>query len=322
MRRRGTGDTATHPVSAAPSPARRAALAGGAVLVAATLALAVPGNPLFELRRASGLGMALSHTGVSLLALGAWPWIRRALDRPPRVARALLATVALPGAVFVAVAAAWPRYARQLLAREWGLIEPLQFVLYVVAASVSLDLARHRRGAPAACYRLGGVAAAVMALEEIDYLGLAAAVGRLVGIDRGRVGGVYVGSLHDLLNLATHHGGLGTTLAAVGALVAVLGGLWRWRRVLVAELTSPAAVPLLPAALCLALAQALDIDDRAVGRGTVGLGVLEEPLELLAVVCLVLALALKRAGARSRPATGEHAAPARGVRSCEGGAPR
>lgn len=265
MRRRGTGDTATHPVGAALSPARRAALAGGAVLVAATLALAVPGNPLFELRRASGLGMALSHTGVSLLALGAWPWIRRALDRPPSVARALLATVTRPGAVLVAFAAAWPRYAHQLLTREWGLIEP-----------------RAWRGS-------GGR-------------------GRSPRRRRPRGPG--------------RSPPAAPRFAAVGALVVVLGALWRWGRVLVAELASPAAVPLLPAALCLALAQAVDIDDRAVAGSSVALGVLEEPLELLAVVCLVLALALKRAGARSRPATGAHAAPACGVRSGEGGAPR
>ncbi len=75
------------------------------------------------------------------------------------------------------------------------------------------DLRRHTR-LVAACFGL-------LLLEETDYAGL---FGGVVG----RIDGVYVGSLHDLLNLAAHGGLHPVVLVAIaGGTLAGLTVLWR-----------------------------------------------------------------------------------------------
>lgn len=86
-------------------------------------------------------------------------------------------------------------------------------LLWKVSIVVQEDLRRH--------LRLVAAFFVVLLLEETDYAGV---FGGLVG----RVNGVYVGSLHDLLNLAVH-GGLtpGVALSVGAAGVLAIGLLWR-----------------------------------------------------------------------------------------------
>lgn len=174
-------------------------------LIAVAFMLA-PGNPVFDLntRRYRAFGTALSHLGVLLLLLGffgrrhKWLDLMTGWSRTRRTLSFALAGGASLG-VLAAIASIWPAYARALL-REWGLLEPVQVGLFLVAAWIASEHAalNRSRGAEHRPYRLTVIVCLLLVLEEVDYFGIP-------GAFIGRIGRVYVGSFHDLVNLAEHY---------------------------------------------------------------------------------------------------------------------
>jgi hypothetical protein len=301
-------------------------LALGVALTTCVVIFNVPGAPLARLHEHRVPAILFAHLAVGLLALGLLPRVPLLVDRftrasPATQTRDIVTTVAgVAGAM--ALVALWPSFAEHLLRREWGLVEPAQFVLYLLCAHVCLGHARRltledpRRR----LYRLAGWVMVLGALEEIDYLGAVNGLLRLAGVlERGRVGTTYVGSAHDLITLVATYPWLAPIVVGIvgGVTVVVLLAAWRlWPRERAAawcELWSSTSWPLAAAAACMLIAAWVDVETRrlaavtGLGRDTVLL--IEEPLELLAVPLVAAALLLKVSrdrqdearGARSRP---------------------
>jgi len=175
------------------------------------------------------------------------------------------------------------------LTREWGLVEPAEATLYLTAAWIAL---RHAallgpRAPDARCYRFVAFFCGMLALEEMDWLGL---VSPLIG----RVGAadVYLGSSHDLLKVAWHYHWFAIPLALSALLV--LGMVWYRGHLTVGfvrrEIFDPTTLPLYAALV----AQTLDVDDTLLStRHPFFRDPLEEPFELLAELLLVSGLLLK-----------------------------
>lgn len=107
--------------------------------------------------------------------------------------------------------------------REEGLWEPVTLFLYLASSLVLAGASRHLGSLPRRHWRFVAVVYGVMGLEEVDYFGV---FGGMIG----RIEGVYVGSLHDLILLAAK--GLLSPLAWILIGLAGLGlaaALWRWR---------------------------------------------------------------------------------------------
>lgn len=283
-----------------------AALAAGLFLTTVVLVFNVPGNPFLEWRQHRVAGMVLGHSGLVLLAIGLAPALSRRLAAAAamdaRRLTLLLAVAVLGVAVtMVALSAAWPDYAHQLLTREWGLVEPMQFTLYLVAARLCFAMAHRSAGRQASLrlYRLGGWVFRFFALEEIDYLGVPSSLARLAGVEGSRVGRSYVGALHDALNVTAQYGVVWIPLLvlAVGALAAfwwISGG----RAAVVRDMLSWRLLPALGGVGLMALAQAKDVHDAhlgALGRHRILDHLLEEPLELIAILALNVTLVLELA---------------------------
>jgi hypothetical protein len=295
----------------------RGALVAGCVLTFVLLLFNIPGNPILELRDHRVAGMVLGHSGVVLLAIGLAPALSRRLPaavamKTPRLVMRLGIAVAAVAVVIIAVALAWPSYAHQLLTREWGVVEPLQFTLYLVAARLCFGMAQRSAGGLSSgrLYRLGGWIFRLFALEEVDYLGVPSSVARLAGVEGSRVGQSYVGALHDTLNVAAQYGFiwillLVLVLAAVGALWWISGG----RLATVRDLLSWRALPAAGGVGLMALAQAKDVHDAhfSWARSRLLNDLLEEPLELVAILALnvTLVLELVRLERRARSLTAQ-----------------
>ena len=270
-------------------------------MVVGTILTSIPENPWVSWRRYQAVGHVFSHTAVALTLVGLWPRLLAGWRRPAPIDRRRFATrlagivIGLAGTAALLTLLA-PRAMHNLLTREWGLAEALQFSAYGVGALICREAARtirpdHPRRP---LYRVGILVLVVLMLEEIDYLGLGAALMSLFGAVRGRIDGTYVGTLHDLLNLAVAHSVL-ALVPFVVFLALALPWLRRHGPMLLAELRSGTSAPLLPAIVFMALAQADDIFGfpgfRIGGDGPVV--AFEEPLELLALVCLNASLILK-----------------------------
>jgi hypothetical protein len=294
-----------------------ATLVVGSILTAALLLFNVPGNPVLEWRRHRVAGMLLGHTAVVLLAVGLTPAASRLLRAAAamdarRLALLLVGAVMSGAAAMVVLAVAWPDYAHQLLTREWGLIEPLQFVLYLVAARLCFGIAHRSAGRRATLrlYRLGGWVFRLFALEEIDYLGVPSSLARLVGVEGSRIGGSYVGALHDGFNVAAQYGFVWIPLLALG-LGAIAASWWisGGRAATVRDMVSWRLLPAVTGAALMGLAQAKDIHDEhfaATARSRLFDDLLEEPLELVAVLAVNSTLVLELARLeRARSLTGE-----------------
>jgi hypothetical protein len=146
-------------------------------------------------------------------------------------------------------------------------------------------------------YRLGGWVAVLLALEEIDYLGVVSSVVRSAGIEGARIGRAYVGSFHDTLNAAAQYG-----LAWLPLLMLGIGGIaaawWITRGDACAawEILSWRFVPALLGVVLMIVAQFNDVHgDYVAGLFDSSLlnDFLEEPLELLAILCLHHTLVLE-----------------------------
>ncbi|HET8578752.1 MAG TPA: hypothetical protein VFO18_16770 [Methylomirabilota bacterium] len=269
----------------------------GGISLAAVLVLCVPGNPFLDVtaRKYRDVATILSHAATLSLALGfvgeRHRWLEAAAGWSP--ARAVL-TFGLVGVsivvALVALAQVWPAYVRLLL-WESGPLEPVEAILYLVAAwiaSVHAALLR-ARGVEYRPYRLVMAGCIALMLEEVDYFGV-------FGNVLGRIDGTYIGAPHDLLKLVPDHPLLG--IALLGAVIGVLVALWRFgfltgsfiRR----EALDLSSGPLYVAAVFLALAQADDLHIRSVAAlsGIFKLRV-EEPLELLGAMSLCLGLLMK-----------------------------
>lgn len=291
------------PVGPAPALATwRLVVAGVAVaMLAAVVVTNVPGNPLVTWRAHPVPGRVFAHTPAVLLLLALHPAITAGLRRLGRIPIRQFAPGF--GAVLLGVAVAMvlltvaaPDTTQNLMTREWGLVEPLQFAVYGAGVLACREAARivgaghPRRG----LYRVGAVVLAVMMLEEIDYLGIGGNVVEWFGAPQGRIRGVYVGSLHDLLNLAEHYGTTAFVLL-VATVLLVAAYLLHRSTALLAELRSATSLPLLVTVVLMGLAQADDL------IGFAGLTLapegptmaFEEPLELLALLGLLASLVLK-----------------------------
>jgi hypothetical protein len=215
-------------------------------------------------------------------------------------------TTVLGVAGAMALVALWPPFAEHLLRREWGLVEPAQFVLYLLCAHVCLGHARRLtlRDPRRRLYRLGGWVMVLGALEEVDYLGAVNGLLRLAGVlDRGRVGTTYVGSAHDVITLVATYPWMAPTVAGIvaGVTGVVLLAAWRlWpqeRAAAWCELRSWTSWPLAAAAGCMLIATWVDVETRRLAAVT-GLArdavlLIEEPMELLAILLVAAALLLK-----------------------------
>lgn len=269
----------------------------GALDLVLVAALLVPGNPVLDLNvpRYRWLGTVLSHVGAFSLTLGcsaaAPRWLAALGKAPARTSVGVAVLVAVGAMALIAgVVSAFPAYGRGLL-REWGLVEPLQAALYLTTAWVAWQIAvlRQARAAEHRPYRLVAAVCGLLMLDEIDYLGI-------FGGALGRIGGVYVGSLHDLVNLATHYPVVWAGLGAVGlAALATLRrrGYLTWGFIR-SELPDPTTAPIYAAGAFLLASQLMDID-KTILSPTMGFFrySLEEPLELLACIALNLGLVLK-----------------------------
>lgn len=267
----------------------------GLLGVAAVLLVSVPGNPVFDLsqRRHQLAGAVLSHASVAVILVALSPSREHILQALVRISPGVwLAIAGLASATFlgawVVLFPSWHTYA-VALTRESGPLEPVQAGLYVVAAwlagrcaaaAVETDQRRFYRVARAVCVWL--------VLEEVQYLGL---VETSVG---GRIEGVWVRSLHDLVALGDRVPGLLAALAVLAVLGAVAAVWYIGARGVLREARSVAAVPAMAAAGVLALSQVLDHDKQALASYAVALTYrLEEPFELVAALLLAVALVIK-----------------------------
>jgi SSS family solute:Na+ symporter len=276
----------------------------GGLLFTAAAVLQVPGNPLMNRgdRYHRMVSTVLAHAAVLVGLLGIWPcrhrWLAVAAAGAARARwAAIVAAAVLPQLAVVLTASLWPAYGRALT-REWGPLEPLSVAGYAVSAWLALEIARTRarRGIDGRPWRLVAAVCVLLALEEMDYLGI---VGSLVG----RVGGVYVGTLHDLLNLAAHRPALLLPLGLAAA--AALAALWRTGCLTAAflreELGAGSSLPVYLGLAALGLAEVADIQgDVLTALGGVFRYPVEEPLELLGAVLLTSGIFLKYVRDRRR----------------------
>ena len=286
----------------------------GLLILAAVTLLTIPGNPVLDLstRRYREPGTVVAHAGALLFLVGVLPSAPRGLAAvaalsPARRLWLLGAVTAAPLLGLGLLALGWPTYARALT-REWGIVEPAEAMLYLIAAWIAWRHALLLEPRPdARCYRFVAFFCGMLALEEMDWLGIP---GALIG----RVGSanVYLGSSHDLLAVAWHYHWFAIPIAI--ALVLVLGLIWRRGYLTVGfirrQVLDPTTLPLYGALVAQALAQVLDGEDRLLSRRHPFFRYpLEEPAELLAALLLVSGLLLKysrtaRFAAKSRPDDG------------------
>lgn len=140
------------------------------------------------------------------------------LDPRARWARGLGAALVLLLLAITLRMASPPLYVR--FSAEAGLWEPLTLFCYLAAAVLLGGMSGELAGAPRKHWRFLTGLYVLMGLEEVDYFGV---FGGMIG----RIEGVYVGSLHDLILLAVDgllSAGAWAAIAAVSA--AVLVGLW------------------------------------------------------------------------------------------------
>jgi hypothetical protein len=294
-------------------PRYRLALIVGVLCLGLILVLNVPG--VAELHRYPSLAMVLSHLAMTLIAVGLSPrfrdWVMRVVALSARQ-QALCLIGALVGPVFFigAVLVRAPKYGHGIFTREWGIVEPLQFVLWLTAAWLAFE--RARCDAPGTAghrvFRLAGWGCILLAIEEVDYFGIVSVVATAAGLPKGRIGGHHLGGLHDLVNV------LGNTSLLLGLLSIGVGAalVLAWsisqglHRVIAREILSTTALPLAGSVLFMTIAQLADIDHPALapvlGEFAVVRGIREEPMELLAVICVNASLLAKLAPwARPRP---------------------
>jgi hypothetical protein len=302
--RAGAGP-APGPAAARGLPVHRAAVIAGVVCLAAVLFVVdVPG--LLDVRRNRSAAAVFSHVTLTVLAFGLSPrfpgWVARAASLSSRQrVWALMAALVGPLAVIFTGLLMFPSYGHEVFTREWGIVEPLQFVLWLTATWLALE--RGRLGGPGTpdqpAFRLAAVGCVLLALEEVDYLGIVTLVARLAGVPGGRINRHHIGGLHDVINdLGKISLLLGVlALAAVAALVLAWARSQGLHRVVLREIFSSTSLPLVGTVVFLGISQLADIDHPILapllGQFAVVRRMREEPLELLAVICVNASLIAK-----------------------------
>ena len=285
---------------------QRLARIGGIVGIGAVLVMNIPG--VADVRRYRSAAAVLSHLAMSLLGLGLSGHFRRWVERVAALSSrqrvyALVAALVGPMIVIVAGLLVAPRYGHEIFTREWGLVEPTQFVLWLTAAWLASERARvaGRGTAEYRVFRLGALLGILLALEEVDYLGIVTLLARAAGVPDGRIGRHHIGGIHDLINDL----GKASLLLGLLALLAVAALVLGWamsrglHRVLIRELFSATSWPLVGTVVFLAIAQLADIDHPVLneffGQSALVRRIREEPMELLAVICANASLLAKLA---------------------------
>ena len=284
---------------------RRAALALGLALVGLVVLFAIPRNGVFETGEYRVFGTILSHLAMLTLLWGAAPALRGAVARLDGVASsalgyALAALIVAPVVVVTLARLAAPRATHQLLTREWGVVEPLQFALYVTALWLCLAIRRElgREDRARAIYRAGAIGTAILLLEEIDYFAVLNLLVIAAGASSGRLGRKHIGGFHDLVDAWTQHTGL-LIVAVIIVLVVLAAILAAWillpdyRVALRHEATRPSAALLALFVAAVLTAQLIDIDDQLLTSRGRGIGMVEEPLELAAALVFNAALLVR-----------------------------
>jgi hypothetical protein len=297
---------------------QRVSLVAGIVCLGAVLVINLPG--VAEVRRFRSPASVLSHLAMSLIALGLSPrfrgWIEgvAALSSRQRVLGLAVALVA-PMIVIVTGLTLFPSYGHELFTREWGLCEPLQFVLWLTAAWLSIVRARAAGpGTPdSRAFHLAAFACVLLALEEVDYLGIVMLVARLAGVPGGKFARHHIGGFHDVIN------DLGKISLLLGllALVVVAALVLAWalsqglHRVVLREVFSVTSWPLVGTVVFMALAELADIDHPVMtalfGQFALVRRLREEPMELLAVICVNASLLARLVPWFRRPGSGSRA---------------
>jgi hypothetical protein len=182
--------------------------------------------PIPPLYKGSMWSYVLGYLTVVLAVRAASAWGPRITAWWPREAalvrwRQTMATLVVVAGVGWLLRAGLPEtFAR--FSREEGAWEPITLLCYAVAALLLLRRARDVSEPSLGRHlRLVGAGFVFLTLEEIDYLGI-------FGGAIGRIDGIYVGSLHDLLQLAKADL-LPEALAAAGAAAALVGIGYLWR---------------------------------------------------------------------------------------------
>ncbi|MDH3599100.1 MAG: hypothetical protein OEU26_05610 [Candidatus Tectomicrobia bacterium] len=270
----------------------------GCIGLALAVFLLYPGNPVWDLSDTRVANTILIYLSLLPLMLAVY-WDRDRFllafaTRPRRVQLGLAVGVPL-GLVALLRVLAWlsPLYAWSL-SREWGLLEPLSLGLYWLALWATVSWARWRReqGHEFKPYQALAVLFALAVLEECDYLGIFGGV-------IGRIHGIYVGSLHDLVAL-WYRTGPNLWWAGAAGLVGVAVGVWSWKfgycsaAFLQREVWTATSVPVICGMVLLVISQLGDIDKTLFGRLVIlWCRVCEETLEFLFAVLLQVSLWLK-----------------------------
>lgn len=260
--------------------------------------LLYPGNPVWDLSRTRVPNTLLVYASLAFLL---WAMHRdrlRYVDwfaafRPRDQYLLAFAAPLVAAFLLIALHTAAPAYVKSL-AREYGLIEPFTFALYWLATWSTLSWMRWRRARDMEHkpYQALTVVCAILLLEECDYLGI---FGGIIG----RIEGVYVGTLHDLVTL-WYRTGANPLWAACAIVVIVAAGIWLWRRgygsrnFVRNEGWSMTSLPLIYGVALLVLAQLADIDRHIFDRApALFCRVCEETLEMFFALSLVATLWLK-----------------------------
>lgn len=178
--------------------------------------------PLPPLHKGSLWSYLLGYTAVFLMArgVGVWEtpvtswWSARPAGSRWLRGMATLAAIGVTGMLFrEAVPETFARFSR-----EEGVWEPVTLLAYAGSALLLYRASRRTQEADRRHLVLAAGGFALLVLEEIDYLGI---FGGMIG----RIDGIYVGSLHDLVGLGK--AGLLPSIVAAMIGAAALVVVWR-----------------------------------------------------------------------------------------------
>jgi len=292
-------DTTAASLAARSERIRGGWLTVGLLLAGAVTILQVEGNALLAPGQKAHRAACtiLAHVALGCLLVSVWPcryrWLAAAADAPARQRlTGIVALAVLPQLVFVAVTSWWPAYG-WAITREWGLAEPTTVAFYLASGWVAAEIrrARERGGLEHRPWRMVCVLCVMLAFEEMDYFGIP---GALIG----QVGRVYVGSLHDLVNVAARYrvSALPLAIAGVAVLVALFRGRFLTWTFLREEVLSPSTLLIYVAGATIAIAEVADVKgDMLLAFGGAIRYPFEEPLEMLGSFLLLSGILLKYA---------------------------
>lgn len=212
-----------------------------------------------------------------------WAWVLRAWFSRGVNARLLLTLLCL--LIVVAVGSAFYVSAYEISLRfsmEWGVWEPLSTFLYLASAILLSHSARVETDALRRRHLIFMTSLYVfLVLEEVNYL-------ELFGGFLPRIDGVYVGSVHDIVDLWAHDLLSPTVITVLFVLpIAILAALWRLRYLQPGALLQSLRYPRLLFAIAgsALIVQALSLEVGFIAWGQ-GMQESEELVELTGAICL------------------------------------